>query len=216
MREHYHRELDRLDQDVVRMGALVEKATEQATIALIESDGELARRVMEADNEIDDLYVDIERRVLSILAKQAPVARDLRLIVAILRATHDLERAGDLAYNVAKVAVQQVPVARIKAISGLLAELSAKSRSLLSKAIDAWSEKDIVLARSLQDFDDDIDQLYKRFYREIFALRKDEASFETAMNAALVGRWFERIADHGVNVAEGIQFYITGEEEMLG
>jgi phosphate transport system protein len=216
MREQYHRELDRLDQDVVRMGALVEKATEQATIALIESDAELARRVMEADNEIDDLYVDIERRVLSVLAKQAPVARDLRLIVAILRATHDLERAGDLAYNVAKVAVKQVPVARIKAISGLLVELSAKSRSLLSKAIDAWAEKDIALARSLQDFDDDIDQLHKRFYREIFALHKDDASFETAMNAALVGRWFERIADHGVNVAEGVQFYITGQEDLLG
>lgn len=216
MREQYHRELDSLDQSVVRLGALVEKATEQATVALIEGDAELARQVMESDNEIDELYLDIEKRVLSILAKQAPVARDLRLIVAILRATHDLERAGDLAYNVAKVASKQVPVAQVKAIRGLLVELSAKSRSLLSKAIDAWADKDMTLARSLQDFDDDIDALHKRFYREIFALEKDEASFETAMNAALVGRWFERIADHGVNVAEGVQFYITGQEELLG
>lgn len=216
MRERYRRELDSVDQDVVRMGALVEQAIEQATIALIESDATLALRVMEADNDIDDLYVGIEKRALSILAKQAPVAGDLRLIVAILRATHDLERAGDLAYNVAKVASKQVPVARIKAISGLLVELSAESRSLLSKAIDAWAEKDIILARSLQDFDDNIDELHKRFYREIFALKQDEASFETAMNAALVGRWFERIADHGVNVAEGVQFYITGQEELLG
>ncbi|NLE74336.1 MAG: phosphate signaling complex protein PhoU [Actinobacteria bacterium] len=216
MRERYRRELDSVDQDVVRMGALVEQAIEQATIALIESDATLALRVMEADNDIDDLYVGIEKRALSILAKQAPVAGDLRLIVAILRATHDLERAGDLAYNVAKVAAKQVPVARIKAISGLLVELSAESRSLLSKAIDAWAEKDVILARSLQDFDDDIDELHKRFYREIFALKQDETSFETAMNAALVGRWFERIADHGVNVAEGVQFYITGQEELLG
>jgi len=154
--------------------------------------------------------------VLSILAKQAPVAKDLRLIVAILRSTHDLERAGDLAYNVAKVAAQQVPVAEIKALSGVLHELSVASRQLLAKAIDCWATKDAALAASLDTVDDQIDQLCKRLYAEVFALEKGKASFEVAMNAVLVGRWFERIADHGVNVAEDVRFYVTGEQEFLG
>lgn len=216
MREQYFQDLDRLDQDVVRLGALVEAATERATIALLENDAELARQVMDGDQDIDDLFLDIEKRVLSILAKQAPVAKDLRLIVAILRSTHDLERAGDLAYNVAKVAAQQVPVAEIKALSGVLHELSVASRELFAKAIDCWATKDATLAASLDTVDDQIDQLCKRLYAEVFALEKGKASFEVAMNAVLVGRWFERIADHGVNVAEDVRFYVTGEQEFLG
>lgn len=216
MRELYHKELDRLDQDVVRLGAIVESALERAALALLEGDAELARQVMEGDDQIDNLFLDIEKRALSIMAKQAPVARDLRLIVAILRSTHDLERAGDLAYNVAKVAAKQIPVAQIRSVRSILHELSAAALELFRKAIDCWATKDVSLAASLEGADDTIDQLYKQLYRELFALEKDEATFEVAMNAALVGRWFERIGDHGVNVADDVRFYVTGHEEFLG
>src|SRR5450759_961588 len=99
MRDAFHKELEALDEEIVRMGALVEQSTRDATTALLEGDALLAQRVMSGDDEIDRMFVDIERRSLSLVAQQAPVAGDLRLIVAILRVVNDLERAGDLAYN---------------------------------------------------------------------------------------------------------------------
>lgn len=216
MREQYHRELDNLDQDVVRLGALVESAIERATTAVIENDAELAEQVMDGDSQIDDLFVDIEKRVLEVLAKQAPVARDLRLMVAILRATNDLERSGDLAFNIAKVAKRQIPVIQVRPIAALLYELGLAAHKLLGDAIDSWAKKDPALAERVSEYDDTIDDLYRKFYRQLFACGADATSFEVGMNAALVGRWFERIADHGVNIAEHVQFYVTGEDEFLG
>lgn len=216
MRVQYHRELDSLDQDVVRLGALVENAIDRATVALVENDAVLAQKVMEGDQEIDDLFVDIDKRAFSILAQQAPVARDLRLLVSIIRAAHDLERAGDLAYNVAKVAKRRVPVAGVKHIIGLLNDLGRASRELFGRAIDAWAKKDMGLAANVQQHDDTIDELHRNFYKELFAMGREETTLEVAMNAALVGRWFERMADHGVNITEAVQFYITGRDEYLG
>src|SRR4030042_5965653 len=104
MRESFHRELASLDQEIVRLGALVERSTQMATTALIECDRELAQKVRDGDEEIDALYLDIEKRSLALLAQQAPGAGELRLIVAMLRVVNDLERSGDLAYNIAKLA----------------------------------------------------------------------------------------------------------------
>src|SRR3989304_5819910 len=103
MRDAFHRELESLDQEIVRMGALVEQSTQMVTTALMEGDRELAQRVRDGDEAIDDVFMDIEKRSLALLAQQAPVAGDLRLIVAILRVVNDLERAGDLASNIAKL-----------------------------------------------------------------------------------------------------------------
>jgi phosphate transport system protein len=215
MRETYNRELDALDQGIVRMGALVEQAIEKATIAITDSDEALAMEVMEGDDEIDDLFADLESRTLMFLATQAPVARDLRLVLMVLRASHDLERSGDLAYNLAKVAIRHVKISELRSINALIYELGTAARTLLGKSIDAWSGKDVLLAAEVQKLDDEIDDLYRKLYRQLYEL-KDPELFEVAMNAVLVGRWYERVADHAVNIAENVRYYVTGDEEFLG
>src|SRR5680860_529507 len=173
MRKTFQRELERLDQDVVRMGALV--------------------------------------------AQQQPVAGDLRPIRAILRVVNDLERAGDLAFNIAAFVRRDVQIVKLKEVSNLVYELGYASKRILGKSIDAWANKDVALAAELDEQDDEIDNLYAGLFEELFAAcGESKASFETGMNLVLVGRYFERIADHSVNMAERVRYLVTGEEEHLG
>jgi phosphate transport system protein len=215
MRDTYHHELERLDQDVLRMGAMVEAAIEGATLSLAEGDIERACRIMESDDDIDALFLDMEKRALSMLAQQQPVAGDLRLIVTILRVLTDLERAGDLAYNVAKITCKDLEIVKLKKVSILIYELGHASRRLFTKALDVWAAKDATMAAELDHLDDEIDQLYQELVKELFLLR-DETSFEVAMNLVLVGRYFERIADHAVNMAERLCYFTSGDEAHLG
>jgi len=150
MRDAYLKELESLDQEIVRMGALVEQSVQMVTTALIEADKDLAQKVRDGDQQVDETVLDIEKRCLVILAQQAPVAGDLRLVVAILRIVGDLERAGDLAYNIAKlVQLDDFREPSVKPVRGLVAELGRASASLLGKAIDAWATKDESLAVDL-------------------------------------------------------------------
>jgi phosphate transport system protein len=215
MRDTFHRDLEQLDQDVVRMGALVEAAIEGATIALAEGDIERANRVKAGDDEIDELFLDIEKRALTMLAQQQPVAGDLRLIVTILLAVNDLERSGDLAYNIASVVREDLDIVNLRKVSTLVYELGNAARRLLARSLDAWADKNLDIACQMDELDDEIDELYERLFRELFELQK-ETSFDIAMNLVLVGRYFERIADHGVNLAERMRYFITGNEEHLG
>lgn len=217
MRESFHRELEKLDQDIVRMGALVEQNTQLATAALIECDKELAQRARDGDAPIDALYLDIERRALMLLAQQAPVARDLRLIVAILRVTNDLERSGDLAYNIAKLAQMEdfCAAPELKAVRSLIADLGKAAATLLGTAIDAWAAKDDALAASISLQDDILDSLHAQLIARLVEL-KGQDSLASAIRLAMVGRYLERIGDHAVNLAERIRYFVTGDEEYLG
>jgi phosphate transport system protein len=215
VRDSFHKELDRLDQDVVRMGALVERAIDEAITALAECDAERARRVQEGDDEIDALFLDIEKRAFALLAKQQPVAGDLRLIMAVVLTVNDLERSGDLAYNVASMVRNDLTIVKLKPVAGLVYELGHSAQRLLARSIDAWAKKDLKLAAEMEDLDDEIDDLYAKLLTELFDLSK-EVAFEVAMNMVLVGRYFERIADHGVNIGERIRYYVTGDAEHLG
>lgn len=220
MRDLYHLELDRLDEDVVRMGALIETAIEEATLALIEGDIERARRVMEGDDAIDEMFLDLELRAMHLIAQQQPMAQDLRLIVAVLRVIHDLERSGDLAYNMAKVVKDNIPITRMKKVAALIYELGMATKRLTSKSLDAWSAKDVTLAAEMESLDDEIDGLYRQLLKELFDLQcredlEEEGAFDLAMKLVLVGRGYERIADHAVNMGERIRYLVTGDEQML-
>jgi phosphate transport system protein len=212
MRDAFHKELEALDQEIVRMGALVEQSTREATTALLECDGVLARRVMSNDDEIDGMFVDIERRSLSLVAQQAPVAGDLRLIVAVLRVVNDLERAGDLAYNVAKMAqLEDFGQPGLKGVRALVADLGAAAADLMGTAIDAWASKDVTLAADIELRDDKLDDLDARLLANLVELKGQE-SLGPALRLALVGRYFERIGDHAVNLGERIRYFVTGDE----
>jgi phosphate transport system protein len=216
MRDAFHKELEAIDQEIVRMGALIEKSTEETTTALVECNKALAQRVMEGDEVIDQMFLDIEKRSLTLMAQQAPVAGDLRLIVAILRVNNDLERAGDLAYNIAKlVHLEDFCEPSPKAVKSLVSELGLAARRLMSNAIDVWASKDEAYAAGLQQQDDAVDDLHARLINELLQL-KDEAAIPSAIRLAMVGRYFERIADHAVNVGELVCYYVTGDEAHLG
>jgi phosphate transport system protein len=216
MRDAFHRELEALDQEIVRMGAVVERATEDATRALVECDTALAQKVRDGDEEIDRIFLDIEKRSLALLAQQAPVAGDLRLIVAILRVVNDLERTGDLAYNIAKlVQMEGFCEPGPKAIHSLVSDLGEAAGHLVSRAIDAWVTKDEALAADLARQDDRIDELHARLIQSLLELN-DQASVGPAIRLAMVGRYFERIGDHAVNMGERVRYFVTGDEEHLG
>jgi len=216
MRIAFHKELESIDQEIVRMGALVERSTQMATTALIEGDKALAQRVREGDEEIDAAFLDIEKRALALLAQQAPVAGDLRLIVAILRVVNDLERAGDLAYNIAKLAqLEDFREPNLKSVRSLVAELGEAAGALLGSAIDAWAKKDEKLAADISLKDDRLDDLHAQLIAGLVEL-KGEDSLASAIRLAMVGRYFERIGDHAVNLGERIRYFVTGDEELLG
>jgi phosphate transport system protein len=216
MRDAFHRELESLDQEIVRMGALVEQSTQMVTTALMEGDQALAQKVRDGDEAIDDLFMDIERRSLALLAQQAPVAGDLRLIVAILRVINDLERAGDLAYNIAKlVQSEDFHEPGIKAVRSLVSDLGQAAGRLMGAAIDAWAAKDEKLAADITLQDDELDDLHARLIEKLVEL-KGEDSLGPAIRLAMVGRYFERIGDHAVNLSERVCYFVTGDEEHLG
>lgn len=216
MRDAFHRELETLDQAIVRMGALVEQSTRMATTALLECDRELAQKVREGDDEIDALFLDIETRALTLLAQQAPVAGDLRLIVAILRIVNDLERAGDLAYNIAKLAqLEDFCRPELKQVRALVAEMGATAAQVMGAAIDAWAAKDESMAAEIAGRDDAIDELHARLIERLIELRGED-SLAGAIRLAMVGRYLERIGDHAVNLSERLRYFLTGDAEHLG
>jgi phosphate transport system protein len=217
LRESFHRELAKLDQDIVRMGALVEQNTQLATTALIDCDKDLAQKVRESDADIDALYLDIERRALMLLAQQAPVASDLRLIVAILRVINDLERSGDLAYNIAKLAQMEdfCAAQELKAVRSLVADLGKAAAKLLGTAIDAWAAKDDLLAADISQQDDVLDDLHAQLIEKLVEL-KGQDSLASAIRLAMIGRYLERIGDHAVNMSERIRYFLSGDEMFLG
>jgi phosphate transport system protein len=216
MRESFHKELQNLDEAIVRLGALVEQSTQMVTTALVECDNQLAQKVREGDDEIDALYMDIEKRALTLLAQQAPVARDLRLIVAILRVVNDLERSGDLAYNIAKLAqMEDFCVPGLKGVRALVTELGRAAASLTGAAIDAWAAKDEVMAADIARQDDAIDEMHARLIEHLVEL-KGEDRLASAIRLAMIGRYFERIGDHAVNLGERVRYFVTGDEGHLG
>lgn len=216
MRESFYRQLETLDQDVIRLGALVEQSTRLVTNALIENDKELARRVEEGDDEIDRLFLDIEKRALAMLAQQAPVARDLRLIVAILRVMTDLERSGDLAFNIAEfVEVEDFRESAVKPVRSLVADLGQTATRLLGMAVDVWAAKDERTAEALAREDDQLDDLHAELLERLVQLKGEDA-LAPAIRLAMIGRYFERIGDHAVNIGERVRYFVTGNEEHLG
>jgi phosphate transport system protein len=215
MRSNFHQELEDLDAQIVRMGGLVEESARMVTDAFAKADLVLAQKVRDGDQSIDDSFLYIETRALTTMAQQAPVARDLRLLVAILRVSTDLERAGDLAYNVAKL-IQEADYRRpgLEGVRSLVTELGRAATELVGRAVDAWESKDLVLAEDIARQDDRLDDLHARLVQTLVGL-KGEDNVGSAVRLAMIGRYFERIGDHAVNMAERLRYFVTGDEELL-
>jgi phosphate transport system protein len=211
-RKAFHDELRELGEDVVRLGALASESIQAGTDAFLDADLAAAERVIAQDRLLDDLMHSIESRTYLLLARQQPMAVDLRTLVTILRIIHEIERTGDLMVNVAKAARRLYPYKLDPKIRGLIHRMREQATAQLRLAVEAFADRDPARAAALSDMDDAMDDLQKDLFRVIFASQvHDEAELQRAVQIALVGRYFERIADHAVNTGERVRFMVTGE-----
>ncbi|HET7489908.1 MAG TPA: phosphate signaling complex protein PhoU [Acidimicrobiales bacterium] len=211
-RRRYHDQLRAMKADTVRLASMAIQEIEGGTQALLDADLAAAERVMASDVAMDDLTHAIEEKAYVVLARQNPMARDLRTVVAILRLIHEVERCGDLMVNVAKSTRRLYPYALDPRVRGLLERMGTQAADQLRTAIAAFQEGDLAQAAAVADMDDVMDDLQKSLFRTIFTGgAADEAQLQQAVQVALIGRYYERIADHAVNVGARVPFMVTGE-----
>ncbi len=210
-RKVFHEELEELGDDVIRLSAMASEAIQAGTAALLDFDLKKVERVINNDVLMDELAHAMEEHIYLMLARQQPMAIDLRTLVATLRVVHELERTGDLMINVAKAARRLYPQPLDPRVRGLIDRMREQATAQLAVATDAFAERDPARAKALSDMDDVMDDLQKELFRAIFSTPvTDEASVQRAVQVGLVGRYFERIADHSVNVAERVWYMVTG------
>ena len=211
MRKAFHEELDNISADLVEMTRLAGSAMARATTALLDADVSLAESVIAADAEIDRLREDLDLKAIDLLALQQPVATDLRMVVTAMRMSADLERMGDLARHVAKVARLRYPNSAVPAeFRSVIVDMGGVAESIVAKAGSVIAARDVDAARGMDREDDAMDDLHRRFYERI----TDNAwthGTEAAVDMTLVSRYYERFADHAVSVAHRVIFLVTGQ-----
>ena len=210
-RRHFHEELEAIELDVLALGEMAERALGQAVETLGSRDQDAAESVIAGDDPIDERYLDIERRWLELLALQTPVAGDLRLISAIMHVNLHLERIGDMAVNIAKIAMLTRDLPGNQTIMTHLREMADVVRPMIRTSLDAFVRRDLKLAQSLPDMDDPVDRLNRNMYREVAKCASDPDMLEWAIRMMVVSRQLERAGDHAVDIAEQVAFLLTGE-----
>ncbi|WP_460604747.1 phosphate signaling complex protein PhoU [Jatrophihabitans fulvus] len=211
MRDAFHDEMDEIGAGVAEMIRLVGAAIEQATGALLDADLRRAERVIEADGQVDDLRVDLEDRTFRMIARQQPVATDLRTLITTLHITADLERMGDLALHVAKIARLRFPELAVpEDARDVIAQMGEVAQSLVVKVADVVDGRDIQLAQAIEAEDDSMDALRRKLFTLVLSPRWAHGT-EAAIDMTLLGRYYERYADHAVAVARRMVFIVTGE-----
>lgn len=211
MRELYHDQLESVIDDLVGMTHDVKLATSRATHALFTADAETAEAVISADTAIDERRVSIEDRSFELLARQQPVAGDLRMLVAALRMVAELERMGDLAVHIAKVARLRYPDHVLpRPAEPIMREMADVADEMVSAVSQVIADRDVDAAAALERDDDVMDRLRRANFRIL--LSDDwQHGVESAVDVALLGRYYERIADHSVSTARRVIYLVTGE-----
>lgn len=211
-RKTFHEELRDLRTELTKLGSLVVNSIDLALKAIIENDAVLAETVRKNDDEIDKMTLEVEEKGMAILARQAPVARDLRLVYSILFIGIHLERMGDLALNIAQV-VKHLSRRHesVGAFLGMISEMGAKTQEIVKASLEAFEKKDADLAMKLPPMDEPIDGMFKDFFKELAKTSPEEHSLDWATSMILVSRYLERIADHAVDIGERVSYFVTGE-----
>ena len=210
-RRHFHEELESLELDVLGIGELAEQALGRAIDALESRDRAATDAVVAGDDEIDKRYLDVERRWLELLALQTPVASDLRLLSALIHINLHLERIGDMAVNIAKIAAITRELPGNQTILTHLREMADVVRPMIRTSLEAFARRDLALAQALPAMDDPVDRLNRNMYREVAGCAGEPEMLEWAIRMMVVSRQLERVGDHAVDIAEQVAFLLTGE-----
>ena len=208
---HLERDLERLKQQLLAVGAMVESATAKAIASLIERRPSLAEEVLHGDHEVDQREVELEEECLKVLALHQPVATDLRFIVSVLKANNDLERIGDLAVNVAERAIY---IATHEPLHVRLdfETMGTLVRQMLKECLDSVIRRDLDLAHKVRAMDDEVDRINRKMFVALQeAMLADCTTAPRAIHLLSASRHLERIADHATNVAEDVIFMVEGK-----
>ncbi len=216
MRDAYFDQLDAIVDDLVAMTHLVQTAVAQATKSLLNADVDIAEEVISGDVNIDAAREKIENKSFEMLALQQPVAGDLRMLVAALRMVDDLERMGDLSVHVAKVARLRIPVVAVPSeLAATITRMAQVAEDMVGSVAGIIGDRDIEAARQLEEDDEEMDRLRKAEF-EIMLSEDWSHGVEPAVDMALLGRYYERIADHAVSIARRLVYLVTGKNPHGG
>ena len=211
LRHSYHESLENLRQDVVRLGAMTSETIGRGTAVLLDRDLAGAQRLIDGDDAIDEMSLELEETCCALLALQAPMAGELRFLLTTLRVISELERSADLMVNVCKASRRIYDLDFAPQLRGLLEQMGVEAAFLVRAAIDAYVDADTSLAAALDDIDDRLDDLQVSYVEAIFeSHHTDNLTLQAAVQLALIGRYFERIGDHAVNIGERVVYMVTG------
>jgi len=211
IRQRFHEELGALEGEVQQTGAQAQLLLDKALQALASGDLELCEEVIRGDDEVDTLYLEVERRILHLFALQTPVASDLRLLTALLHINLHLERIGDQAVNLAKITMAANGLPQNPTMLHDLAEMGAVALGMVGAAMEALARRDLALARQLPELDDPIDALNRGMLEKVLAVSDDQGMLEWGVRMYVVSRQLERIGDNAVDIGEQVAFLVTGQ-----
>jgi phosphate transport system protein len=211
MRDAFHEDLDSINQTLVEMSTLVAGAMGRATTALLTANLELAEEVIADDDRVDAIQHELDNKTLDVMARQQPVASDLRNLVTSLRMSADFERMGDFAHHAARIARMRYPNSAVPAeLHPTIQAMGDCAVALITKVTGLLQSRDINVALEVERDDDEMDRLH----RKLFEVLLDDSwphGIETAIDMTLLGRYYERCADHAVSVSRRVYFLVTGE-----
>jgi phosphate transport system protein len=210
-RPHFHEELERMELRLLTLGELAGTAVHNAVEAVVDHDDAKGMAVIEADDEIDQIYLELDHGMLALLALQAPVAADLRLISVIMHSSLHLERIGDQAVNVAKVFEVTKDLPRSATIVQQIGEMGDIVVEMVRVAMDALRRRDLELCMRLPKMDDPVDRLNRNMHFEVAKLADDPRALDWGMHMNLAARALERVGDNAVDIGEQVSFLVSGE-----
>lgn len=212
MRSRFDQQLERLHLELTRMGAQCEQAIAAGIKALLEDDDAMAGEAIAIEREIDQQEREIESLCMKLLLQQQPVARDLRMVSSALKMISDMERIGDQAADIAEI-TRHIGGAPLPG-QVRLKEMAQAAAKMVAGSVDAFVKRDLNLAGSVIQYDDVVDELFVRIKEELTELiRRDASSAEEALDLLMIAKYLERIGDHAVNLAEWVEYSITGNKK---
>ena len=209
-RSHFHEKLEAMEMELLTLGELAGNAVQNSVEAVMQQDDALAERVIAEDDEIDRLYIDLDQQMLSLLALQAPVAADLRLISVVIHSSLHLERIGDQAVNVAKMKQVTRDLPANETILQQIGEMGHIVVEMVRVAMDALRRRDLELSLRLPKMDDPVDRLNRNMHFEVAKLADEPRALEWGMHMNLAARALERVGDNAVDIGEQVAFVVTG------
>jgi len=213
VRSIFDNQLEALHTNMIKMASLTEESIERTITALKKHDIELAEKVFQGDDVIDKLEKTIEKQCVNLIARQQPLAKDLRAISSAMKIITDLERIADHAVDITQITVKMANQKYIKPLVDI-PRMAECAKTMVNQAIDAYVKQDVELARSVSARDDEVDDLFVKIILELTNMMKNNPeTIEQAINLILIAKYLERMADHATNIGEWVVYNVNGEHD---